>query len=144
MQEDGAVMKIEDIIIEDAADANYFIRKFCNNDLKNLTMNQLEQLVLAVYTMGKNSGVSGNLEPDEIEPKPALEVIERANPFKINERVNLLEDVEIGSSGEFLNKNSVGTVTIVKGDTVTVLFEADEDGEMIEVNVLFDKLEKAS
>jgi len=46
-------MKIEDIKIEDAADANCVIRKFFNNDFSNVKMAQLEQLVLTVYAMGK-------------------------------------------------------------------------------------------
>jgi len=36
----------------------------------------------------------------------------------------------------------VGRVTLVKGDNVTVLYEAGEEGEMIEIVVTFDKLEK--
>ncbi|MDR2717351.1 MAG: hypothetical protein LBB89_04715 [Treponema sp.] len=130
-------MKIEDIKIEDTADANYIIRKFFNNDFNNIKMTQLEQLVLTVYAMGKNNGVSANFESDQKAPA-------KVNPFKINDRVKLLEDVEIGHSGEFINKDAVGTVTLFKGDTITVLFEAGEDGEMIEINVLPDKLEKVS
>ena len=135
-------MKIEDIKIEDTADANYFIKKFFNNDYKKITMAQLEQLVLTVYTMGKGNGVSTDCAPDEIEPKSADKVPAKENSFRINDRVKILEDVEIGRSGEFINANSVGTVTGLKGDTIAVTFEVGEEGEMMEVNVFFDKLEK--
>jgi len=130
-------MKLEDIKIEDEVDANCFIRKFFDNDFSNVKMTHLEQLVLTVYAMGKKDGVSG-----ELEPKPADKVPAKTNPFKINDRVKILEDVEIGHSGEFIKTDDVGTVTLLKGDTTTVLFEAGEDGEMMEVNVLSDKLEK--
>jgi hypothetical protein len=33
LQKNGEVMKIEDVKIEDAADANYVIRKYFNNQL---------------------------------------------------------------------------------------------------------------
>ncbi|MDR2597009.1 MAG: hypothetical protein LBC76_06790 [Treponema sp.] len=160
-------MKIEDIKIEDTADANYVIKKFFNNDFKNIKMPQLEQLVLTVYAMGKNNGastgsavptdssvsadstvstdtaVSTDSAPDEIEPEAAAEVPVKENSFKITDRVKILEDVEIGNSGEFIKTDSIGTVNFVKEDIVTVLFEAGEDGEMIDVNVPFDKLEIA-
>jgi hypothetical protein len=136
-------MEIEDIKIQDSADANYVIRKFFNNNFKNIKMSQLEQLVLTVYNMGKNSA-STNLEPNEIETEPANAVPVKTNPFKNNDVVKLLEDVEIGHSGEFITANNVGRVTFVKEDTATVLFEAGEDGEMIEINVLSDNLEKVS
>jgi len=152
-------MKIEDIKIEDAADANYVIKKFFNNDFKNIKMPQLEQLVLTVYTMGKNSGAStgsavstdnaptdsasADSAPAEIEPEAAAEAPAKENNFKISDRVKILEDVEIGNSGEFIKTDSIGTVNFVKEDIVTVLFEAGEDGEMIDVNVPFDKLETA-
>jgi len=155
-------MKIEDISIEDAVDANYVIRKFFNNDLKNIRMNQLEQLVLTVYTMGKKNGVSGvsnvsgvsdvsdvptvsavtDSTTEEIEPEPAPKAPAKPNPYKVNNRVKILEDIEIGHSGEFINANSTGRVTAVNGDIVTVLFEADEEGEMIEIDISFDKLEE--
>jgi hypothetical protein len=134
-------MKIEDIKIEDTADANYVIRKFFNNDLSNIKMTQLEQLLLTVYSMGKNNSVSTDCAPDEIEPDPTEEVPVKENPFKINDKVKVLEDVEIGNSGEFIKTNDIGTVNFIEGDNLTVLFEAGEDGEMIEVSVLFDKLE---
>jgi len=130
-------MNIEEIKIEDTADANYVIRKFFNNQFKGITIHQLEQLVLTVYNMGKNSGASSELPPELNETEP-----ENINPFKINDRAKALEDVEIGHSGEFIKANTVGTITSVKGDTVSYLFELDEDGEMIEASVLFDKLEK--
>jgi hypothetical protein len=165
-------MKIEDIKIEDTADANYVIKKFFNNDFKNIKMPQLEQLVLTVYAMGKNNGastdsavstdnavsvdstgstsavstdsaVSIDSAPDEIEPEAAVEVPVKENSFKISDRVKILEDIEIGNSGEFIKTDSIGTVNFVKEDIVTVLFEAGEDGEMIDVNVSFDKLEMA-
>lgn len=136
-------MKIEDIKIEDSADANYFIKKFFNNDYNKITMTQLEQLVLAVYTMGKKSGVSSDSAPDETEPKPAAKAPAKADSFKLNERVKVLEEIEIGHSGEFIKANSEGSVTLIKGDTITVLFEIGEEGEMIEVNVLSDKLKKS-
>ena len=135
-------MKIEEIKIEDTADANYFIKKFFNNDYNKITMTQLEQLVLTVYTMGKN-GVSTDSASDEIEPKSAAKPPAKAISFKLNERVNILEEVEIGHSGEFIKTNSEGSVTLIKGDTITVLFEVGEEGEMIEVNVPSDKLEKS-
>jgi hypothetical protein len=139
-------MKIEDIKIEDTADANYVIKKFFNNDLNNIKMTQLEQLVLTVYDMGKKNGVSTDCTSDENEPESADtdKVPEEINPFIVNDRVKILEDVEIGHSGEFIKADNVGTVTSIKGDTVTVLFEAGEEGEMLEVNVLYDKLEKVS
>ena len=170
-------MKIEDIKIEDSADANYFIKKFFNNDYNKITMTQLEQLVLAVYTMGKKSGVSSDSAPDGTEPKPAakapakadsfklnervkvLEEIEtnpavieskpvvtappKTNTFKVNDRVKTIEDIEIGHSGEFISPDKVGIVTLIKGDTISVLYEVGEEGEMLEINFMFDKLEKA-
>jgi len=137
-------MKIEEIKIEDAVDANYVIRKFFNNDFKNIRMAQLEQLVLTVYNMGKKNDVStDDGAPEEAEPKPAAKVVPpKVNPFKVNDKVKILEDVEIGHSGEFIETDNTGKVTTVKGDTVTVLFEAGEEGEMIEVDVMFEKLEK--
>jgi len=137
-------MKIEDIKIEDTTDANYVIKKFFNNDFKNIKMPQLEQLVLTVYSMGKNNGVSNNCAPVEIESESTGEAPAKVNPFEINDRAKVLEDVEIGRSGIFMKTNNVGTVNAIDGDTVTVLFESVEDGELIEVNVLFDKLEKVS
>jgi hypothetical protein len=137
-------MKIEDIKIEDTADANYVIRKFFNNDLSNIKITQLEQLVLTVYSMGKNNGVSTDCTPDEIEPESTDKVPVKENPFEINDRAKVLEDVEIGRSGIFMKTNNVGTVNSIEGDTVTVLFESVEDGELIEVSVSFDKLEKVS
>ena len=135
-------MKIEDIKIEDTADANYFIKKFFNNDYNKITMTQLEQLVLTAYYMGEKSGVSTDSAPEEIEPKPAGKVPAKANPFKINDRVKILEDLEIGNSGEFVKANTVGAVTFSKGDTINVLFEAGEEGEMMEINLPLDKIEK--
>jgi hypothetical protein len=135
-------MKIEDIKIEDAADANYVIKKFFNNDLSKITMAQLEQLVLTVYSIGKTNGVSADSAPDASEPESADKVPEKVNPFKIYDNVRVLEEVEIGHSGDFIKTDDVGRVTLVKGDTVTVLYEAGEEGEMIEVTVLFDNLEK--
>ena len=137
-------MKIEDIKIEDATDANCVIRKFFDNDFSNVKMTNLEQLVLTVYAMGKKNGVSADDTSDEIGQKPAGKAPSKANPFKINDRAKILEDIEIGHSGEFIKTNDVGTVTLIKEDTTTVLFEAGEEGEMIEVSVPFDKLEKAS
>jgi len=135
-------MKLEDIKIEDATDANCFIRKFFDNDFSNVKMTHLEQLVLAVYDMGKKSGLSTDGAPDE--SKSAGKTPAKTNPFKINERAKILEDVEIGHSGEFIKADSVGTVTHINGETTTVLFEAGEEGEMMEVNVLCGKLVKAS
>jgi len=137
-------MKIEDIKIEDTADANYVIKKFFNNDLTNIKMTQLEQLVLTVYSMGKNNCVSNDCVPDEIEPESADEVPAKTNPFEISDRVKVLEDIEIGHSGIFMKTNNTGTVNSIEGNIVTVLFESVEDGELIEVSVLFDKLEKVS
>jgi len=136
-------MNIEDMKLEDAADANYYIKKFFNNDYNKLTMTQLEQLVLSAYTMGKKNGVSTDSAPGEAEPKPAAPPPAKAKSFKLNERVKILDEVEIGHSGEFIKSNSEGSVTLIKGDTITVLFEIGEEGEMIEVNVPSDKLEKA-
>jgi len=140
-------MKIEDIKIEDAEDANYVIKKFFNNDYKNIKMAQLEQLVLTVYNLGKKNGVSADGAPDESQPKPADKAPAPApvktNTFKVNDRVKTIEDVEIGRSGEFLKPDNVGIVTLIKGDIVTVLYELGEDGEMMEVNINFEKLEKA-
>jgi hypothetical protein len=135
-------MKLEDIEIEDATDANCFIRKFFDNDFSNVKMTHLEQLVLTVYAMGKKSGVSTDGASDE--SKSAGKAPAKTNPFKINDRVKVLEDVEIGHSGEFIKTNDVGRVTLVKEEITTVLFEAGEEGEMIEVNVLCDNLEKVS
>jgi hypothetical protein len=136
-------MKIEDLKIEDSADANYFIKKYFNNDYNKITMPQLEQLVLTAYTMGKKNGVSTDGASDEIEQKPAGKAPVKADSFKLNERVKILEDVEIGHSGEFIKANSEGSVTLIKGDIITVLFEVGEEGEMIEVNISSDKLEKS-
>jgi len=137
--EGRAIMKVEDIKIEDATDANCVIRKFFDNDFSNVKMVHLEQLVLTVYAMGKKSGIPTDDAPDETKSKSSA----KANPFKINDRVKILEDVEIGHSGEFIKTNDVGTVTLIKGETTTVLFEAGDEGEMMEVSVSSDKLEKA-
>jgi len=134
-------MKIEDIKIEDAEDANYVIKKFFNNNFKNIKMAQMEQLILTVYTMGKKSGVSTDSAP-EAQPKPAAEAPPKTNPFKVNDRVRTIEDIEIGHSGEYIKPDKVGIVTLIKGDTITVLYEIGEDGEMLEINFLFDKLQK--
>jgi acetylglutamate kinase len=135
-------MKIEDLKIEDNADANYFIKKFFNNDYSKIPMTQLEQLVLTVYAMGKKNGVSTASAQDENEPKSAGKAPAKANAIKLNERVKTLEDVEIGHSGEFIKTNSEGSVTLIKGDIITVLFEVGEEGEMMEVNIPLDKLKK--
>jgi hypothetical protein len=66
-------MKIEDVKIEDAADANYVIRKYFNNQLKGIKMDQLEQLILTVYNMGKNPGASAGSESAVEESLPASE-----------------------------------------------------------------------
>ena len=139
-------MKIEDIKIEDTADANYFIKKFFNNDYNKIQMTQLEQLVLTVYNMGKKNGVSADSAPVETktETKPAAAAPPKTNPFKVNDRVRTVEDIEIGHSGEYIKPDKVGIITLIKGDTITVLYEVGEDGEMLEINFLFDKLEKAS
>jgi len=136
-------MKVEDIKIEDTADANYLIKKFFNNDYKKITMAQLEQLVLTVYAMGKKNGVPTDSAPDEIEPEPPVKAPPKTNTFKVNDRVKTIDDIEIGHSGEFISPDKVGIVTLIKGDTVTVLYEMGEEGEMLEINFLFDKLEKA-
>ncbi|GBU27194.1 hypothetical protein R84B8_00720 [Treponema sp. R8-4-B8] len=135
-------MNIEDIKIEDATDANYVIKKFFNNNFKNMKMEQLEQLVLAVYNMGKKSGGSTDGATDESEPKTADKAPEKVNPFKITDRVKILEDIEVGHSGEVIQAGTVGSVTYSKGDAITVLFEEGEDGEMVEVSVSPDKIEK--
>jgi len=135
-------MKIEDIKIEDAADANYVIKKFFNNDLSKITMAQLEQLIVTVYSMGKNSGAPSDSAPAGSEPEPAAKAPVKTNPFKMGDNARVLEEVEIGHSGEFIKTDDVGRVTLVKGDNVTVLYEAGEEGEMIEINVPYEKLEK--
>ena len=140
------IMKIEDIKIEDAADANYVIKKYFNNDLKNIKMTQLEQLVLTVYEMGKKNGVATDSAPDETETetKSADKAPAEEKQFKLYEKVKVLEDIEIGHSGEFIKTDDVGTLILMKGkDAGTVLFEAGEDGEMLEVDISFDKLDKA-
>jgi len=144
------IMKIEDIKIEDAADANYVIRKYFNNDLKDIKMTQLEQLVLTVYEMGKKNGVATDSASDETETetetesKSADKAPAEEKHFKLYEKVKVLEDIEIGHSGEFVKTNDVGTLILMKGkDAGTILFEAGEDGEMIEVDISFDKLDKA-
>jgi len=135
-------MKIEDIKIEDAADANYVIKKFFNNDLSKITMAQLEQLVLTVYSMGKQNGAPADSAPNEGEPESAGKAPVKVNPFKMGDNARVLEEVEIGHSGEFIKTDDVGRVTLVKGDNITVLYEAGEEGEMIEITVPYDKLEK--
>ena len=135
-------MKIEDIKIEDAADANYVIKKFFNNDLSKITMAQLEQLVLTVYSMGKQNGAPADSAPDEGKPESADKVPVKTNPFRIGDNARVLEEFEIGHSGEFIKTDDVGRVTLIKGDTVTILYEAGEEGEMIEITVLYDILEK--
>jgi len=136
-------MKIEDIKIEDTEDANYVIKKFFNNNFKNIKMSQLEQFVLTVYNMGKKSGVSTDSAPDEAQPKPADKAPPKTNTFKVNDRVRTVEDIEIGRSGEYIKPDKTGIVTLIKGDIITVLYEIGEDGEMLEINFKFDKLEKA-
>jgi len=140
-------MKIEDMKIEDTADANYFIKKFLNNDYSKITMTQLEQLVLAVYALGKKSGGSTDAPTDsapaEPEPKPEAKAPPpKTNTFKVNDRVKTVEDIEIGHSGEYITPDKVGIITLIKGDTITVLYEIGEEGEMLEINFLFDKLVK--
>jgi len=135
---------MEDIKIEDATDANYFIKKFFNNDYKNIKMSQLEQLILIVYNMGKKSGGSADSASGETEPKPAPPPPVKTNTFKVNDMVRTIEDIEIGHSGEFITPDKSGIVTLIKGDIVTVLYEMGEDGEMLEINFSFDKLEKVS
>jgi hypothetical protein len=134
-------MNIEDVKIEDAADANYVIRKYFNNQLKNIKMDQLEQLVLTVYNMGKNKGASVDSKSSFVESpaKPA-----NANPFKVNDRAKIVEEAEIGKSGDFVTVNTTGIITSVKGDMVSFLFESSENGEMIDASFLFKKLEKIS
>jgi hypothetical protein len=153
---DGAIMKIEEINFEDTADANYFIKKFFNNDYKKITMAQLEQLVMTVYSMGKKNGVPTDGAPDESEPestdktpdivpeKTQEKAPAKTNTFKVNDRVRTIEDIEIGRSGEFIKPDKVGIITFIKGDTISVLYEMGEEGEMFEINFLFDKLEKVS
>jgi len=140
-------MQIEDIKIEDTADANYFIKKFFNNDYSKIQMTQLEQLVLAAYNMGKKNGGAADGAPADTEKKPKEKAPEKPPkkappPFKINDRVKILADTEIGHSGEFIKADSIGTISYIKGDTMTALFEAGEDGEMIDVMVLPDKIAK--
>jgi len=145
-------MNIEDIKIEDTADANYFIKKFFNNDYLKITMAQLEQLVLAAYNMGKKGGVSTDSAPAEsspaegapvkTEPSPPVQAPPKTNTFKVNDRVRTIGDIEIGRSGEFITPDKVGIITTIKGDTISVLYEVGEEGEMLEINFSFDKLEK--
>jgi len=140
-------MQIEELKIEDTADANYFIKKFFNNDYSKIQMTQLEQLVLAAYNMGKKNGGTADSAPVETEKKPKEKAPEKAPkkappPFKINDRVKILEDTEIGHSGEFVKADSVGTISYIKGDTMTALFEAGEDGEMIDIMVQPEKIVK--
>jgi len=135
-------MKMEDFKIEDSADANYFIKKFFNNDYQKITMAQMEQLVLAVYSMGKKSGVPAGGAPEEVEPQPAVPAPPKTNTFKVNDRVRTIGEIEIGHSGEFISPDKVGIVTLIKGDTITVLYEMGEEGEMLEINFSFEKLEK--
>jgi hypothetical protein len=134
-------MKIEDVKIEDAVDANYVIRKYFNNQLKNIKMAHLEQFILTVYNMGKNTGVSAGSESSVEESTPAP-VPAKPNPFKINDKAKTVEDVEIGQSGEIISANTEGKVSSVNGDSVSFLFESGEYGEMIEVSLSFEKLEK--
>jgi len=141
-------MKIEDVKIEDAADANYVIRKFFNNQFTNMKMSQLEQLVLTVYNMGKENGAPSDSESPESDDaaneSPESDDAADENPFKINDRARAIEDIEIASSGEIIKADTVGTVNSVTGDKVSFLFESGEDGEMIEASVLFSKLLKIS
>jgi hypothetical protein len=133
-------MKIEDVKIEDAADANFVIKKFFNGQFKNIKMEQMEQLILTVYNMGKNSGgtgVSAGSVSPAAEPPPV-----KVPPFKINDRVRIVEDVEIGKSGEFIHANTEGIISSVQGDKVSFLFETGEYGEMIDTSVPSSKLEK--
>jgi len=129
-------MKIEDVKIEDAADANYIIRKFFNNQLKNIKIDQLEQLILTVYNLGKNSGGEAG------SGSPVSETPVSANPFKINDRAKTVEEVEIAHSGEIINADTKGSISSVNGDFVSFLFESGEFGEMIETTLPFEKLEK--
>jgi len=148
-------MNIEDVKIEDAADANYVIRKFFNDQLSGLKMSQLEQLVLTVYKMGKNSGTSAGSKSDDSSVPDSSDMTDIsdddadaeeaiANPFKINDRAEAIEDIEIEHTGEVIRAGTVGTVSSVRGDKVSFLFESSEFGEMIEASVTFDKLEKTS
>jgi hypothetical protein len=138
-------MKIEDIKIEDAVDANYVIRKHFNNQFKNIKMEQLEQLILIVYNMGKNTDASaGSESPAEEAPPAPVPVPAKPNPFKINDRAKAVEDIEIGQSGEIISANTAGKISSVKGDFVSFVFESGEYGEMIEASLPFQKLEKIS
>jgi hypothetical protein len=136
-------MKIEDIKIEDTADANYFIKKFFNNNHSKITIAKLEELVLTAYNMGKKNSVSTDSAPAETEPSPPVQAPPKTNTFKVNDRVRTIGDIEIGRSGEYIKPDKVGIVTLIKGDIVTVLYEMGEEGEMLEINFSFDKLEKA-
>jgi hypothetical protein len=146
-------MNIEDVKIEDATDANYVIKKFFNNQLKNINMNQLEQLVLTVYNLGKKQSTSAGSDtccecsssecsdserPVSDAPPPKLD-----NPFKINDKVRAIEEIEIGHSGDFIKAGTEGTVNSVNGENISFVFESGEDGEIIEVNALFSKFEIA-
>ncbi|MDR2952559.1 MAG: hypothetical protein LBU82_04870 [Treponema sp.] len=132
-------MKIEDVKIEDAADANYVIRKYFNSQYKNIKMERLEQLILTVYNMGKNAAGLGGAAAEETPP-PAPE---SANPFKINDRAKTIEDAEAGHSGVIIPANTEGTVSSVNGDMVAFLCELGEFGEMIEASLPYSKLEQA-
>jgi len=134
-------MKIEDVEIEDAVDANYVIRKFFNDQLGNVKISQLEQLILTVYNMGKNKTASAGSESPVSESSPEIDEPE-VNPFNVGDRAKALEDIEIGRSGNFIKTDTVGTINSVTGDKVSFLFESSEDGEMIEASVPFQKLEK--
>jgi len=135
---------MEDITIEDTTDANYFIKKFFNNDYKKITMPQLEQLVLTVYNMGKKNAGAADSAPVATEPKSAPPPPPKTNTFKVNDRVKTIGDIEIGHSGEFMTPDKIGIITLIKGDIITALYEMGEDGEMLEINFPFDKLEKVS
>jgi len=136
-------MNIEDVKIEDAADANYIIRKYFNDQCAKLKMSQLEQLVLTVYNMGKNSRApAASRDTDRPDISAAAPAKVNPNPFEISDRVKAIEDIEIGHSGEIIKADTVGTVSSIEEDKVSFLFESGEDGEMIETSVLFHKLKK--
>jgi len=146
-------MKIEDIKIEDAADANYVIRKFFNDQFKEMKLSQLEQLVLTVYNMGKNSASAGS---QSTEPQPSPQTDESAvpdspseteepaiaNPFKISDKAISRYDIEIAHTGELIKAGTKGTVTSVNENNVFFLVEWGDEGEMIEAGVPFQMLEK--
>jgi uncharacterized Zn ribbon protein len=128
-------MKIDDIRIDDAVDANYVIKKFfgdkaINNSSVTVDVTSLEQLILKVYTMGKKN--MGRTVPQPI-----------TNKFKLDEKVQVVKNIRY-TDNKVLEKGSVGVITdFNKRYYVMTCFDSAEYFVPEEGLVLFEGQETA-